>query len=334
MVSRRNQKLKMICLVDILKKYTDEENPLNATELCEKLAEMDVTAERKSIYDDIAALIDYGYDIVKTRTPKIGFFLASREFEEPEVYLLADAVRAANFITPRKTRELVSKLDGMLSETRAASREKITYFDTRRKCDNEEIYYNIDKISSAIKANVKINLEYFRHILSPDRRLKTVKKSMCVTPYALLWQNDHYYLIANKDNYNNLMHLRVDRIKSVVLTDQKAKPVSQTDSGYKDKIDVADYATKTFNMFSGVSDKIELKCNKNLAEQMVDKFSSAIFITKVTDETFNFSVEAFVSDGLVSWLLQFGDGVEVVAPESLKEMLVKKLQAINGLYFK
>ena len=70
MASRYGQKVKILHIIDILRKYSDEQNPINAQDICRELEKRGVTAERKAIYDDIAELCDYGYDIIKTATPK------------------------------------------------------------------------------------------------------------------------------------------------------------------------------------------------------------------------------------------------------------------------
>ena len=150
MEARASQKLKLLYIVNILKEQTDEEHPLNASEICEKLEGYGITAERKAIYSDIDALVDFGYDIINTRVPRRGYFLASRDFELPEIYLLSDAVRSADFVSPKKTRELIAKLDAMLSVHQAKKREKGIFINPKQKCNNEEIYYSIDKISDAI----------------------------------------------------------------------------------------------------------------------------------------------------------------------------------------
>ncbi|MBO5908286.1 MAG: WYL domain-containing protein, partial [Clostridia bacterium] len=160
MDGRINGKLKILYIVDILRKYSDEENPINATEICEHLAHYGIKAERKAIYDDIEHLVFYGYDIIKTRTPRAGFFMASRELEIPEIYLLTDAVQSAGFITPKKTRELMSKLGSMMSAEQARLREKSTYIEYKNKCDNEEIYISIDTVRQAIESGKKISLKY------------------------------------------------------------------------------------------------------------------------------------------------------------------------------
>ncbi len=323
------QKLKIIYILDILKSKSDENNPITAAAICEKLAELGVSAERKSVYRDIEALIDYGYDIVYSTSPK-GYFLASREFEEPEIYLLSDAVRTARFISPKKTRELTRKLDSMLSESQQKKRQKGIYFDFSKKCNNEEIFYNIDKISNAIADGKKIELEYASRELS-GREFTDVRRKRIISPYALTWQDDHYYLIGNYEKYDNLLHLRLDRIFKVEILNQKARFFGEV-SEYKDVFDVADYTEKVFGMFSGKLDTIELCCNRRLANTVADRFSEKIFITNVTDGEFCFSFEAAISEALVTFVMNFGNEVKVVKPDILRNMVIERAKKILEIY--
>ena len=330
MAKQYGQRLKILCILDILRRYSDEQHPLNASEICDYLENMGVSAERKSVYNDIAALSDFGYDIVKSGSPR-GWFLGAREFEEPEIYLLADAVRAAKFITVGKSRELIGKLDSFLSNAQAAKREKRVYFDAAAKCSNEEIYYNIDKISDEINRRKKIRLDYASRELSADREIVRREREMTVSPYALTWQDDHYYLIGNYEKYNNLIHLRVDRMRSVEITCLEARPFSEV-SEYDDYFNVSDYTKRLFSMYGGVTAEIELSCNKKIIEQVLDRFSEDIFIKNVTDSEFGFSVKAVLSDALVTWILNYGENIRVIAPEELKLRLLKRIKEVEKLY--
>lgn len=333
MGARNGQKLKLLYLIEILKSETDDEHPLSATELCDRLNSKGITAERKAIYDDIEKLNDFGFDIIKTRTPKSGFFLASRDFEIPEIYLLTDAVRTAKFISPKKTRELVSKLDGMLSRHQAKKREKGIFVDNSGKCANEEIYYTIDTIDNAIANRKKISLKYGIRTLNSNREIVTVFKDRIVSPYAMTWQEDHYYLICNYEKYDNLLHLRIDRMRSVCETDQKIRPFSEV-SEYADVFDIADYTKKLFGMHSGKEEDVELRCSKKHIEQIADRFSENIFIRNVTDTHFTFTVKAVVSDALVTWIMNYGESIEVLAPQSLKDAIVERTNQILNIYNK
>ncbi len=323
------QKLKILYVLDILKKHSDEHNPVTATDICGYLEETGVPAERKSVYKDIEALIDYGYDIIYSQSPK-GYFLASREFEEPEIYLLSDAVRTAKFITPKKTRELVKKFDSMLSVTARKKRQKDIYIDFSKKSNNEEIFYSIDKICDGISEGKKIEFEYISRELK-GREFVNVTKSMKVSPYALTWQDDHYYLIGNYEKYDNLLHLRLDRMFKTKITEEKARFFGEV-SEYKEVFDVADYVGKIFGMFSGKLQTIELCCNKKIAKTVVDRFSEKIFITNVTESEFCFSFKAAVSEALVTFIMNFSDSVKVVKPLKLKNMVIERSKKILEMY--
>ncbi len=331
MAPRYGQKVKILHLIDILQKHTDEDHPLNAAELCEKLAKRGVTAERKSIYDDIEQLIDFGYDIIKTRSPRAGFFLGARDLELPEVYLLADAVRSAKFITPKKTRELVAKLDGMLSVYQAHEREKNIFFDPAGKCDNEELFRLIDGISTAIKNRKKIRFSYSVRTLSDSRQLTKRTREMLISPYAMTWQDDHYYVIGNYEKYDNLLHLRIDRMRKLEVTDQPIRPFSEV-SEYKDQFDVSDYTKKLFSMFGGKTETVEMRCSKDILEQVVDRFTDSIFIRNITDTHFEFSVEAAVSDGLIRWAVSYGEKITVLKPDVLREQIRQRAESLLNQY--
>lgn len=331
MAARYGQKIKLFRIVDILKKYTDEEHPMSAEKICDRLASMGVSAERKAIYDDIRQLTDYGFDIIKTRIPKSGFFLASREFELPEIYLLADAVRTAKFITPKKTSELISKLESMLSVYQSKTRLNGVFVDNVGKCNNEEIFYSIDAISRAIENGHRIKYKYGTRSMEKGREISLKQKERIISPYALTWQDDHYYLIGNYDKYDDLIHLRVDRMRSVTETDIQSRPFSEV-SEYKDTFDVADYTKKLFSMHGGQMEDMKLRCSKEIIEQVIDRFSDKVFFSNVTDSTFEFSTQAVISDALVTWIMNYGDNIEVLNPIRLRSMIKERAEKILKVY--
>lgn len=331
MPKSKGQQLKEVAILDILKKYSDEDNPVNATEIAQRLAEKGILVERKAIYRGIEELIDYGYDILFTRTPRAGYYIVDKLFQLPEIYLLTDAVQAASFITVKKTRELVKKLDSMLSEPERRKREKGLYIDNGHKCENEEIFYNIDILSRAIAQQKKITLIYYVRTISKDRKIVMQSKEYKVSPYALIWQNEHYYLVANNEKYDNLMHIRLDRIRRVNITEENMRHFSEV-SVYKDRFDIADYAAKSFQMYSGELTEVKFNCNVSILEQVVDRFSDKIFISKVDADRFTFSVKVNLSLGLVNWILQFGDKIKVKSPQNLTDMLRERITALSSIY--
>lgn len=323
--------LKLLMIANFLREQSDEKHPVSAPQICAFLAQKGISAERKSVYSDLALLRDYGMDILKTKTPRPGYFLASREFELPEVYLLRDAVLSAGFISVKKTRELTRKLEHLLSVHEAKRLRKDLYIDYSHKCRNEQIFYIIDALSEAIEKQKKVTLTYCMRCILPDRKIGIRKREHTVSPYALIWQADHYYLVANNAKYNNLMHLRLDRIKNVQITNDDRRPVSEV-SDYSDRFDVADYVSKTFQMYTGTPAEITLKCDRKILEQVVDRFSEEIFIEELSETDFRFSAKAYLSEGLCSWILQYGKQITVEKPKELVELVLRRVKEIESLY--
>ena len=316
----QNSKLKTLFIYNFLDKFSDDEHPLSTTDLISMLADKGIKCERKSIYADIAALNEIGCDIVTVTSPKRGFFMATRTFEIPEVMLLIDAVSSAGFITPKKTESLIEKLETLVSVEQAKTMKSQVYVDTNcAKCDNEEIYIIIDRLNSAITENKKVKFIYRRRSVDVQNRKKHTEKTFTVSPYALIWRDDHYYLVCNNQKYDNLMNLRIDRMKKLEILDENSRHFSEV-SHYKEKFDEQDYVSKRFNMFSGDECKVTLKCNIQLQEEMLDRFGKNIPLTAVDGSHFETTVSATMSDGFVSWLMQYGDGVEVTSPRHFSEV--------------
>lgn len=334
MAERGHTKLKLLFIKQYLEKYSDEEHLIKAEELIEMLKEAGISCERKSIYADVAALKDFGVDI---STDKRGYRILNREFELPELRLLMDAVQAANFISAKKSKELINKISTLCSKNQARLLEKQVYIDNRNKCTNEEIYYNIDLINKAIMQKRKISFTYIKRIIAEDRKeIVREEKELTVSPYALIWSNDHYYLVSNNSKYNNLMHTRIDRMKKVEIIDEASRSFSEV-SPYRSFFDSADYSGKLFNMFSGDTQKLVLRCYDSILEEMVDRFGDDCQIKKgkiSKDNSFILETSCTCSEGLVSWLMQFGNKVEVIEPESLKNDIMQRTQDILSLYTK
>lgn len=324
-------KLKTLYILEFLRRYSDEEHPLSSRRLLELLEEKGIHAERKSIYSDMDALREIGYDIVSVRTPKKGFFMASRTFQLPEVRLLVDAVQSAGFITPGKTRELTEKLESLVSENQARQMVSQVYCETASKCENESIYIIIDCLDRAIQEKKKLRFTYRRRNIDRLNKKSYSEKVMRVSPYALLWKDDHYYLVCNNEKYDNLMNLRVDRIKNPTQLYEAARPVSEV-SDYKNGFDRADYAAKMFNMFSGETKTITLRCTMDMREEIMDRFGAGVPLTALDINHFETHFDAAVSDGLVSWIMQFGTEVQVTSPPEVCEMVRQKAESIAALY--
>lgn len=326
-----SSKMKTLLVFKYLNLFSDEENPLSTTQIIEMLRKDGAICERKSIYADIKLLKDIGFDIETARSPRKGFYMASRRFELPEVRLLIDAVSSAGFITPNKTKTLIEKLESLASTNQAKELVSQVYIDSDTKCNNEEIYYIIDALHEAILQKTKVKFTYKRRNIDKENKKNYTNKTFTVSPYALLWRDDHYYLICNNSKYDNLMHLRLDRMRKIQILDEPVRDVSEV-SEYTDSFDVADYSKKTFSMFSGDLAEVKLMCNLELREQIIDRFGEGVVLTAVDTDHFVTTINGAVSDGMVSWIMEFGNKIKVLEPQGLVDDVKKRAKEILETY--
>lgn len=326
-----SSKIKTLLVFKYLNDYSDESHPLSTTDLIEMLEKDVITCERKSIYADVKTLNQLGFNIMTTLSPKRGYFMATRQFELPQVRLLVDAVSSAAFITPKKTSDLISKLEGLVSKNQAADLISQVYIDSNTKCNNEEIYYVIDKLHDAIINKYKVSFQYRRRNIDKKNKKSYVNKEFKVSPYALIWKDDHYYLVCNNEKYDNLMNLRLDRIRKINPIDEPVRPISQV-SDYENEFDVADYTSKMFNMFSGYNASVTLICDLNLREEIMDRFGAKIPLTAVDADHFQTTIDAAVSEGLVTWIMNFGNKIKVEGPQELVDMIKNRANDILQIY--
>ncbi len=327
-----NSKLKLLYILELLYKESDENNPVDTDRILLYLRNHNLECERKSVYSDIAVLKDFGFDILLSKGASGGYFLASREFETAEIRLLCDAVQAAGFISLKKSRQLIDKILTLLSAPQAAQIKSQVYVDNRPKSANEEIYYHVDKLNRAIQNGWQVQALYRHRKITDQNEVEYDERAHVVSPYAMIWADDHYYLVCNKAKYNNLMVLRIDRIKKLeVLEGTRVRPFSEV-SPYKTSFDSADYAKRHFHMFSGTPENVELICQNDLIEQVLDRFGEDVRLYRAGEEKFGLRTQAAVNDGLAAWIMQFGSKIRVKKPENLKKMLLDKAQEIESVY--
>jgi predicted DNA-binding transcriptional regulator YafY len=252
-------------------------------------------------------------------------------FEPAELRLLIDAVQSADFISAKKTKLLVKKFSSFVSEHQYKRIEKQVYIDNRNKCANENLFILIDIISSAILSRKQIEVIYRRRKIIDGKTARYEEKTMIVNPYALIWSDDHYYLVGNYSKYDNLIHLRIDRLKSVKVLESYARHFSEV-SPYQKSFDIADYSNKHLSMFSGDIKPVEMICNNSMIEAFVDQFGEKVLMKPYDEENFIAKVDVAVTEGLVAWIMQYGSKVKVKSPRELKNMIIDKTKSILALY--
>ncbi len=320
------QKLKILHLLDILQKYTDEQHPISMQELIHKLEIRGIQAERKSIYDDIAALNAYGLKVENRRGPQGGYFLCDRLFEMPELKLLVDAVQASKFITVKKSEELIKKLESLTSKNRAVELQHSVIMRERIKTMNESVYHNVDSIQWAITQNVKVSFAYFDWNIKKQRQFRRNGQRYKVSPCALTWDDENYYLIAYEDETKMLKHYRVDKMQNIIAEQEERQGID-----HSTRFDMAKYSRKMFGMYSGEVTRIKLRCSNSLIGVFLDRFGMNTIITPDGD-FFEIIIEAAISPVFLSWIIQFGDKVKILSPSSVAEDLQKLARTVLDFY--
>lgn len=320
-----NQKLKLMYLAQILLEKTDESHTITVPEMIDELARQGISAERKSIYDDLECLRTFGFDICSQKSRTTGYYIASRDFELPELKLLVDSVQASKFITKKKSMELISKIERLTSRENAKMLQRQVFVTNRVKTVNEKIYYNVDKIHEAIAKNRQITFLYFSLDTSKNKIYRKDGKKYIESPVSLTWDDENYYLITYKEKYGNFTHYRVDKMESIEIADENRilpdKP-----------FDLSAYAKSTFQMFGGDEVDVCVQFENELVGVIFDRFGTDIPIIKRDSSHFECHIKVAASTQFLSWIISFGSRAKIISPEPVKKALFDLLADVNGVY--
>lgn len=321
------QKKKILCIMEILLRRTDENHIMSANDLCNALQEYGLSAERKSIYNDVATLRDFGIDIVQVKGSNPGYYVGERRFELPELKLLVDAVQSSKFITIKKSEELIKKLESLTSKYEARQLQRQVYIYNRPKAGNETIYYNVDRIHTAIFTNTQISFQYAEWTVKKELHLKKDGDLYIVSPWALTWDDENYYLIAYDEEAASIKHYRVDKMQNMSILEKERLGKTQ----FKN-FDLAAFAKKTFGMYGGRDESVTLVCHENLAGVIVDRFGKDIMMIPAEDNYFKAKVLVSVSRQFFGWVTGLGELAKIQGPERVKEEYKDYLQNVIKNY--
>ncbi len=307
-----NQKLKILYILDYLQRNSHENHLVRASELIAMLAnQYDIKCDRKTVYSDIAALQDYGVDIVSVPGKFGGYYVASRNFELPELKLLIDAVQSSRYLTERKSRELIRKLCQQCNEQDAKLLTRTVFVSGRVKTMNESIYYNVDAIQEAIAQNKKITFRYFDWDFGGKRRYR--EKPYLASPYGLCQDNENCYLLALSQRHG-ITSYRVDRMHDIRLSDETRDPCPELTGKA-----LSDHAQQLFQMFSGDTIDVKMRFHNSLLNVVIDRFGKETMLIPDGPEHFNFTVKVAVSPMFLSWVIGFGAKAKILYPQSVAE---------------
>lgn len=306
MAKSEKQKLKILYLRDYLLKNSDEEHPVTVKQMIAYLAENDIPAERKAVYADISALREYGMDIVQDGG---AYYAGERDFQLPELKLLVDSVQASKFMTHRKTEALIRKIESLASVYQARLLNRQVYVVNRIKSMNESIYYNVDEIHSAIARDRRIRFRYFEYNAAREKVFRHDGALYEVSPYALTWDDENYYLVAYDGAADRIKHYRVDKMCDIAPTDD-ARQGAAAFAG----TDMALYSKKTFGMFSGEERAVRLRVRDELAGVIIDRFGKDAMLIPDGEGFFSVQTDVVVSPQFFGWVCSFGGDVFITAP--------------------
>ncbi len=327
MPKSEKQKQKLLYIIKMLQEKSDEDHPIKMEAIIDMLDREGIKAERKSIYNDMDTLRDFGYDIVLTKGKNGGYFLAYRDFDVAELKVLVDAVQASRFITTKKSKELIGKITTLAGEHEAKNLKREVYVMNRIKSENEAIYYNVDEIHKAIENNKQITFKYLEYSVNKEAVPRRNGKTYKVSPRALAWNEEKYYLIAYDAEADLIKNYRVDKIKDITVTEE-SRIILEKDKNF----DVAEYCNRAFGMYCGDDETITVRFPNHLIGVVIDRFGKEINIYNSEADSFETRLNVSVSPQLFGWLTGLGTEVKIVKPERVVEQYKQYIQDIMKQY--
>ena len=325
MAKSENQKQKLFRILEILMRHTDEDNGVTINQIISRLEDYGISAERKSIYSDFAILEELGFSVVRLYGNPPTYTLAERIFEMPELKLLVDAIQSSKFITKDKSYEIIEKLK-LFAGSRSDELSRQVYVKDRVKTENAATLYAIDRIHTAIKENLRITFGYLCYNVDKKKYLRHDGKRYNVSPKALIWSNDNYYLVGFDEDAGIIKNFRVDKMHKTQILPEEASINSDI---YR--LNPADYSKKSFSMFGGREELVTLEAKEYLSDAVIDRFGIQHTFIK-TEFGFRFSVRVMVSPTFFAWVMAFGADMRIIEPSDVVSEMKNMIKKIMGNY--
>lgn len=323
-----NQKLKMLYLVQIFSRETDDTHKLTMPEIISKLAAEGVNADRKTLYQDFEELRRFGLDIIAEKEGRnYYYYLGSRDFELPELKLLVDSVQSAKFITDKKSKQLIKKLESLVSKYEGSQLHRQVIIAGRVKTMNESIYYNVDKIHAAIGADKQIRFKYFDWNIRKEMEPRYDGMWYQLSPWALMWDDEKYYLVAYDSKHEAIIHYRVDKMTQIGVLDEKREGHDAFG-----KFNIAHYTNTLFGMYAGDETKVTIEAENRIVSVFIDRFGKDIIIAPVDDGHFRTTVTVAVSKQFFGWIMAIDGDVKVVAPDGVVKQMRAEIERLAEKY--
>ena len=323
-----NQKLKMLYLAQLFSRETDDTHKLTMPEIIAKLAADGVNADRKTLYQDFDELRRFGFDIISEKEGKnYYYYLGSRDFELPELKLLVDSVQSSKFITDKKSGQLIKKLESLVSRYEGSQLHRQVIIAGRVKTMNESIYYNVDKIHAAIGADRQIRFKYFDWNLKKEMEPRYGGRWYQLSPWALMWDDEKYYLVAYDAKHETIIHYRVDKMTQIGILDEKREGHDAFG-----RFNIAHYTNTLFGMYAGDETKVTIEAENRLVSVFIDRFGKDIIIAPVDEDHFRTTVTVAVSKQFFGWIMAIDGDVKIVAPDSVVKQMKAEIDRLAEKY--
>lgn len=313
-----NKKASLLCLYELLNHYSDEQHPLTRKEI-DRLLDVNyqISIDRKTLHHHIELLNSFGCDIESATTAYDGYYMGQRLFEPSEIHLLCNAIYAAHFIPEKSSKDLINKLFSTQSRYIKKQFDDTVYMQNKRKTMNKQFFLNVEILNEAIQNNRAVSFQYMKYNL--NKALVPRKDHLYhIHPYYIIYANENYYLICKSDQYDDLSHYRVDKIQNIQILDQSRKPLEKSFDPYS-------YAKSKIYMYGGEEERITLKCNYRILDDVIDRFGNDVHLQPFDDAHFLAIVQSS-KEGMTYFCLQYLKHCEVCAPNDLKKEIIHILE--------
>jgi len=322
-----NVRARLLCVLDYILTNSDEDHPVSTEAIITHLAARGHSADRRTVYEDIHAIEAAGYDIISLKGSSFGYFISARTFEDAELRLLVDSIQSSRFITEKKTLSLIKKIESLTSVHRAADLQRQVYVSGRVKSMNETVYYNVDSLSDAINRSVMVTFRYFDYDITAEKVYRRGGAAYHVSPYALIWDNENYYLLAYDAEDSMMKHFRVDKMNRITATGEPREGAEEFTG-----IDLSRYSVMHFGMFHGDTVDVSMRFSTRLSGPVIDRFGKDVRMIPDGDDHFTVTLPIAVSPVFFSWIFSFGEDAEITGPPAVRSEAAAYLEKLVSVY--
>ncbi len=318
---RNGDNLRQLYLLKILFERTDEFHSLSTNEISTILeTEYGISAHRITIKDDIVSFKKFGIEIDEERKSQNHYRLIARTFTVSELKVLIDAIQSAKFITANQSAELSKRIATLASCHEKESLQRHIIAEERYKTPNTQSLYTVDIINAAINQGKKVSFRYFRYSPSKRKAIKNNGEPYVFSPYYLVWNGDHYYVVGYSDKHKGIGSFRIDRFLEIpIIMDEQSVEMPKN-------FKINEYINTMLQMFNSEHDDVELICDNDVIDNLIDKFGTGITTTREDKEHFRTTINVAVNHIFFGWIFGFGGKVRIVSPETVKQKYIEMLK--------